>query len=474
MTTNVPLPTFGPNGFVAPSEAAILAGVMQDLNAAFGGNLNQSLATPQGQLATSIAAIIGDAYNLFLFYTQQVDPAYAEGRMQDGIARIYFLERIPSAPTVVQATCRGLPDVTIPVASLARADDNNVYLSTEPGTIGADGTVVIPFACSVDGPIACPAGSLRTIAQAVTGWDSITNAAAGVEGRLVENRASFELRRSLSTAINAMGILPAILGAVMAVDGVLDAFVTENITPSPMLQGGVWLAPNSLYVCVLGGAAQDVGEAIWSRKAPGCNYNGDTVVTVVDPNPAYSPPAPSYEVRFERPDVIDFVVLVIIRENSLVPDDALTQVQEVLLDAWTGEDGGARARLGGSVFASRYYGPVVNLGDWAEVLSLLVGVRGSAASVQGSINGEVLTVSGVSSGTITVGDLLDGTGVDNGTYVTGLLSGTGGTGTYQVSVGQSMSSSPITVSNLFDVVDLRIDQAPALSAGNVHLFQESG
>lgn len=474
MSTSVPVPTLGPNGFVAPTEAEILAGVMQDLNAAFGGNLNQSMATPQGQLATSIAAIIGDAYNLFLYYTQQVDPAYADGRMQDGIARIYFLERIPSAPTVVQATCRGLPGVEIPTAALARADDNNIYLSIESGTIGDDGAVLISFACSVDGPVACPAGSLRTIAQAVTGWDSITNDAAGVEGRLAENRASFEQRRGLSTAINAMGILPAILGAVLAVDGVLDAFVTENITSNPMLQGGVWLAPNSLYVCALGGEAQAVGEAIWSRKAPGCNYNGDTVVTVVDPNPAYSPPAPSYEVRFQRPDVVDFVVLVIIRENSLVPDDALEQVQTAVLAAWTGEDGGARARLGGSIFASRYYGPVVNLGDWAEILSLVVGKRGSAASVQGSISGEVLTVSNVFSGVLAVGNLLDGTGVDVGTYVTGVLSGTGGVGTYSVSVGQSMASSLITASTVFDVVDLRIDEAPALSADNIHLFQESG
>lgn len=474
MPTNVPLPTFGPNGFVAPSEAEILAGVMQDLNAAFGGNLNQSLATPQGQLASSIAAIVGDVYDLFLFYAQQVDPAYADGRMQDGIARIYFIERIPSAPTVVQATCRGLPGLVIPMASLAKADDENLYLSTEPGTIGSDGTAVIPFACTVDGPIACPALSLSTIYQAVTGWDSVTNLDAGVEGRLVENRSAFEERRSLSTAINAMGILPAILGAVLAVDDVLDGYATENITPFPQLQGGVWLAPNSLYVCVLGGEAQAVGEAIWSRKAPGCNYNGDTVVTVVDPNPAYSSPAPSYEVRFQRPDVIDFSVLVTIRQNSLVPDDARSQIQTAVLNAWTGADGGQRARLGGTVFASRYYGPIVNLGDWAEVLSVLVGVRGSAASVQGSINGEVLTVSQVFSGQLAVGSVLDGTGVEDGTFVSALLGGTGGIGTYSVSVSQNMSSSAVTASTVADVVDMRIDEAPALAADNIHLFLESG
>ena len=35
--TSVPPPTFGPKGFIAPSEADILAGVQADINAAFGG-----------------------------------------------------------------------------------------------------------------------------------------------------------------------------------------------------------------------------------------------------------------------------------------------------------------------------------------------------------------------------------------------------------------------------------------------------
>lgn len=472
--THVPVPTLGPNGYVAPTEAEILAGVMRDLNDAFGGNLNQSLATPQGQLATSTTAIVGDSYNLFLWFTQQVDPAYAEGRMQDGIARIYFIERIPSAPTVVSATCRGLPGVQIPLASLARADDDRLYISTETGEIGTDGTVEIPFACTIDGPIACPAGSLKRIYSALNGWDSITNAAAGVLGRDVENRAAFEERRRLSTAINAMGILPAILGATLAVEDVLDGFVTENITDGPMLSGGVWLAPHSLYVCALGGEAQAIGEAIWSRKAPGCNYNGDTVVTVVDPNPAYSPPAPSYEVRFQRPDVVGFAVLVIMRANSLVPDDALTQVQTAVVAAFAGTDGGTRARIGTPVFASRYYGPVTGLGDWAEVLSVTIGRVGAHASIVGSINGQVLTVASVSSGNVSLGDLLSGTGVEQGTYVTALGTATGTVGTYLVSVPQNMSSSAMTATSLSEIEELDIDEAPSLSADNVHLFLELG
>ena len=114
--------------------------------------------------------------------------------MQDGIGRIYFMQRYPARPTTVQATCRGLQGVKIPAGVLAKAIDGNFYTATGSGTIGADGTVVIPFQCNTSGPIACPAGALNQVYQVIPGWDSITNA-DGVPGADVESRAAFELRR---------------------------------------------------------------------------------------------------------------------------------------------------------------------------------------------------------------------------------------------------------------------------------------
>ena len=64
--STVPQPTFGDNGFVAPAESDILTAVENDINAAFGGALNMELSTPQGQLASSETAIIGDVNAMFL------------------------------------------------------------------------------------------------------------------------------------------------------------------------------------------------------------------------------------------------------------------------------------------------------------------------------------------------------------------------------------------------------------------------
>ncbi len=48
VTTNVPQVTWGDTGFQIPTTAQVLAGVEEDINSAFGGNLNMALDTPQG------------------------------------------------------------------------------------------------------------------------------------------------------------------------------------------------------------------------------------------------------------------------------------------------------------------------------------------------------------------------------------------------------------------------------------------
>lgn len=70
----------------------------------------------------------------------------------------------------------------------------------------------------------------------------------------------------------------------------------------------------------------------------------------------------------------------------------------------------------------------------------------STASFTGSISGTTLTVTAVASGTVTVGQVLSGTGITSGTLITALGTGTGGNGTYTVQTSQTASSTTITAS----------------------------
>jgi hypothetical protein len=374
-TTSVPQPTFGPVGFIAPAQADILTGRLSDIQAAFGNGLNPDLTTPQGQMATSDAAIIGDVNSQFTYLTNQMDPAYATGRMQDGIARIYFLTRNPAQATVVTGRCYGAAGVVIPVNAKATATDGNTYLSTSSGTIGLAGYVDLPFVCTATGPIVCGIGALNAIYQTILGWDSITNLAAGVLGNVVESRAAFEARRSASVALNGQSALTNLRAAVLAVAGVLDAYVTENSTGSSVTIGGVSIAAHAIYIAVSGGTSVAVAQAIWTKKPPGVGMVGNTTVTVTDTN--YSVPMPAYAITYQTPTGTPIYFAVSIANTTSVPSNALALIQVAIIAAFSGADGGQRAAIGATIFASRFYSGIATLGAWASIVSVFIGASAS-------------------------------------------------------------------------------------------------
>lgn len=465
----IPQPSLGPNGFIAPNEqTVILPAVQAEIDSAFGGGLNSDLTTPQGQLATSYAASIGNSNDLFLFLSQMFDPAYSFGRYQDALGRIYFIERIPSSPTVVTCTLLGAAGTIIPAGALAVAADGNLYSANDTTTIPVGGTASAQFSCTVYGPIACPAGNLNTIYAQIPGWDSITNPSDGVLGRNTETREEFEARRFRSVAKNAMGFLPAVLGAVLDVPNVLDGYVTENFTGAPITIGGVTLAAHSLYVCAAGGTQADVAKAIWTKKSPGCDMVGNTTVTVYD-DVNYEPPYPSYGIKYEVPADLTIIFAVNIVNSTQVPADAQAQIAAAIISAFAGADGGPRARIGSRILASRFYAGVSALGAWAQIIEIKIGsTHAAGAAVTAAIAGTVMTVSAVASGTVAVGQSVIGANVLPGTIITALGTGVGGVGTYTVGLSQTVGSETMYgVVGDQDTITAQINEAPVVSAGDV-------
>jgi hypothetical protein len=468
----VPQPSFGPTGFVAPAESTILPAVQSEINAAFGNNLNMADETPQGQLAVSQTAAIGNANDSFVFLSQQMDPALNTGRYQDGIARIYFIERIPASPTIVTVTCGGLFGVPIPQNALVVDSAGNQYFAISGGTIGSNGTVALQFACTVNGPIECPAGSIGPseqgsgIFQAVNGWDSATNLTDGVIGNNVESDAAFETRRALSVAQNSQGSLPSVRGAVLNVAGVTDAFVTENVNQTALTIGGFTLNPNSIYVAAVGGVDSAVARALWTKKSPGCGYNGNTLIVVQDTNSGYNPPLPSYNVSFERPPNVTVIATVTLANGPLVPANAASLIQQAFVNAFAGLDGGPRPTIGSTIFASRFYAPIAAAGSWVSIVNIKLGCSTIPSSVfVGSISGFNLTVSSVTSGVIGVGQQITGNGVAPGTLITG------GSGlAWTVNTTQTVGSGTMQgVTASSDEIPIGIAQMPVTASLNTIL-----
>jgi len=380
MSTNVPSITWTNGAPVLPAEADILAGVQADINAAFGGGVNPGLTTPQGQLAQTETAIIGDKNNQIAYIANQVNPAFASGIWQDAIGYIYFMTRIQASGTVVNATCVGAVGTVIPLGSIAQDTSGYLYASTAAATIPSSGSVTVEFQNQTTGAIACPIGSLNKIYTAVAGWNTVSNSAAGALGNAVESRAAFEFRRQASVAVNAVNSIQSIQAAVLAVPNVLQAVVVDNSTNSTVNYGSTSypLAAHSICVSVAGGTSSAIATAIWNKKPPGCGYNGNTTVTVYDNT--YASPIP-YTVTYLTPTSSPAYFTVNIQNNPLLPSNIVQLVQNAVLESFNGQDGGTAVTINSTTYSGRYYANINAISSAVNVIEVYLGLSASPSTL---------------------------------------------------------------------------------------------
>ena len=285
-TTAVPAASLTPAGFVIPTETNILAGVQSDINAALGGSANQDLDTPQGQLAMSETAIIGDCNDQLLALMNGFDPRNATGRIQDALGYIFLMTR-----------------------------------------------------------------------------------------KTGETRSEFETRRQDTIEANSNGTNAAVLGAILNITDVSDAYVIDNPTDDAETLSGVSVAARRMYVSVdTVGPSAEIGQAILLHKNPCSMMQGDTAITAQDTNSAYGGNGPTYTfyVNVAEPTPIYFNVS--IANSTSVPSTALASIQTAILSIFNGEtDSTTRARIAGEIFASQYYCSIASLGAWAKIVEITIG-----------------------------------------------------------------------------------------------------
>ncbi|HAJ7193896.1 TPA: hypothetical protein J1398_002915 [Escherichia coli] len=380
LNTAVPDVTITENGLSVPDIADVLAGRLTDMSTALGGGASQSLSSPQGQIAQSDTEIIAQEYDKLLCLFNQINPDFSTGRFQDGIGRIYFMERIAAQGTVVTATCIGQVGTTIPAGSTAVDTSGYIYQSIDNAVIPSSGSVDVQFVNTTTGPIPCAAGSLNQIYRAVSGWDAVNNISPGVVGVDVESRIAFETRRRQSVARNSRNQDASTLAALLATDGVLDAYVWSNRTAETVNKGttNFPILAHSVYICVYGGADTDVAESIFNTYNPGANMNGDTTFTVYD-NVNYMPPYPSYVMQWQKASPTRVYFKVNIDASLNPPSDITKQVKKMVATVFNGwYEGIGKARIGSTINAGKYYAPVISISpDTVGILSLEISLDGS-------------------------------------------------------------------------------------------------
>lgn len=374
--SNVPALQITPTGVTVPQSVDIRAGVLADTNEAFGGELDVvTPSTPQAYLADNLTKNITDVNSQIAYIVNQVDPATAEGRFQDAIGRIYFIDRIGAQSSVVTVQLTGQSQVVMPSGQLMEDDagllwesDGEVQFPFGGGTINAQ------FTCQTKGPIQLGVGSLTRIAKTFNGWDAGVNLVPAIIGSDVESRTSFEARRRESVAKNGRGSPSAIRAAVWGVDGVIDVFTYDNYTNSILQYGSTNypLESHSVYVGVVGGDDTEIAKAIWATKDAGCDMNGNTSVEIED-SEGMSYPYPKYTIKFNRPDSVPIKFKIEIANSSSLPSNTEQLVKDAIIKTFNGVENYSRPRIGGVIFASNYYGSVSSISSAISIIQIKIG-----------------------------------------------------------------------------------------------------
>lgn len=345
MIPNLEITTEGVN---APSRAEVQAGLWEVFKAAFGSALTEDDRTPQGQLITSLTAIINDRDNATVELANNFDPRYARGVFQEALGEVYFTT--PREPTfsIVRLEFMGTEFAEIPEGTVCTASNSSVsWITVSDAVIDETGLAHVDAQCSVAGAVLAAPLTITEIETSLPGIDRVENPASAVEGSEGESRWEFEQRRAASVAKNAKGLSASVFGQVSNLPGVISSYVIDNPTDSSITIGSTNypMIRNSLLVSVVGGDPQEIAKAILTKGGTGCSFVGNTEVTYYD-NDNFETDPPEYTVKFERPEPIRLYVQILISNFDEFTRQLLEQTRTNILAE-------SESRIASTVFASK-------------------------------------------------------------------------------------------------------------------------
>ena len=326
-------------------------------------DINTAPETPQGQIidAETLAITQKDAELAFL--ANMFNPKTARGIWQDALAEIYFIKRKKAVNSRCYCVLTGLNGTVIEKGSKIQSSADGTYWDLlEDVTINDNSSVTALFECESEGAVIASPNTLNKIITTVAGWDTVNNLQAATVGSLEESQQAFEKRRYDSVALNSVGTTASVFSRVNQIDDVVGCYVVDNKTNVNKIIDDYLLKPHSIYVAVLGGNNQEIAEAIYKSLSAGCDYNGNTQITVVDPHTHAKE-----KVTFMRPTQQNVYIKVNVFDKDL-PDDYENLIKNAVISNFYGQDeqieiaGEAVTRviMGQDIYASRFLPSILN------------------------------------------------------------------------------------------------------------------
>jgi len=173
------------------------------------------------------------------------------------------------------------------------------------------------------GPTVALSGTITVIETPVSGWDSVINLLDAEVGSLVETDEDLRVRREQELAGAGTSPAPALLAALLRVDGVFAVKLFVNNTSVTDSDG---VPPHSVEALVQGGADQDIWDALLANVSAGIGTFGTESGTAEDSE------GTDYTVAFSRPEEIEiYVDITLEKDPDTYPIDGDDMVKAAIV-----------------------------------------------------------------------------------------------------------------------------------------------
>lgn len=277
----------------------------------YGADANLDPDSPDGQWIAIIVQAALDNLDLAAQIYSSFDPDVAIGRALDARAAINGVARLGGTYTFQDIEI--VTDRSLNLAGLdgdiEEADGTGYTVSDDAGNqfilavsqvIAAAGTYTFSFRAKNNGAVETIPNTITTPVTIVLGVVSVNNPASFTSlGLDEETDAQLRIRRRKSVALSSQGYLDGLLAALLNINGVVSAFVYENVTGTT---DGDGVPGHSIWVIVEGGDDDDVARAIYSKRNAGAGMKGDEVVDILQVDDTV------FQIRFDRTETEDLYI----------------------------------------------------------------------------------------------------------------------------------------------------------------------
>jgi uncharacterized phage protein gp47/JayE len=284
--------SIGTNGLTISTATEINTALTTGFQGIYGADINVDSNSPDGQAIGIFTQENIDLREFLVSVNNSFDPDQAQGALLDQRCAINNVRRIGGTYTVqpvdvtvnATVTLQGLdanynnPNGT---AYTVQDSQGNQYILAETTTITA-GLHSLEFRAQKIGAVSVPINTITTPLTIIAGVTTVNNSSAPLTvGVNQESDPALRVRRSRSVANATTGYLNGLLAAILALPGVTEAALYENVTSAVDANG---IPAHGIWLVVAGGANSDIGNAIYLRKSYGANMKGSQTFPIVTPS----------------------------------------------------------------------------------------------------------------------------------------------------------------------------------------------